>query len=73
MKQSWKDRATDLNSRLVPGLLAEFPHIQLSGNVKDMVIKALHSDFTSFSTTMHRSINREPRIDVNIHKVICCF
>ena len=35
-----------------------------------MVIKALHSDFSLLSTTMHWSINREPRIDVNIHKVI---
>jgi len=53
MKQSWKDRATNLNSHLVPGLLAAFPHVQLPGILEDMVIKALYSDFSSFSTTMH--------------------
>ena len=73
MKQSWKDRATNLNSRPVPGLRAEFPHVRLPGNLEDMVTKALRSDFSSLSTTMHRSINREPRINVNIHKVIKKF
>ena len=73
MKQSWKDRATELNNRPVSGLLAEFPHVRLPGNLEDMVIKALYSDFTTLSITMHRSINREPRIDVNIHKVIKFF
>ena len=62
IRQSWKDRATDLNNRPVPGLLAEFPHVWLPGNLENMVTKALHSDFSLLSTTMHRSINREPRI-----------
>ena len=53
MKQSWKDRATDLNNRPVPGLLAEFPHVRLSGNLENMVTDALHSDFSLLSTTMH--------------------
>ena len=70
MKESWKDRATDLNSCPVPGLLAEFPHVRLPGNLEDMVIEALCSDFTSLSTIIHRFIDREPRIDENIHKVI---
>ena len=73
MKQCWKDRSTNLNSRPVPGVLAEFPHLRLPGNLEDMVSKALCSDFTSLSITIHRSINREPRIDVNIHKVIKFF
>ena len=73
MKQSWKDRATKLNNRPVPGLLAEFPHVRLPGNLEDMVIKALRSDSTTLSTTIHRSINRESRHDVNIHKVIKFF
>ena len=38
-----------------------------------MVIETLRSDFRSLSTTMYQSINREPRIDVNIHKVIKFF
>ena len=37
------------------------------------MIEALRSDFTKLSTTMHQSINREPRHDVNIHKVIKFF
>ena len=41
MKQSWKDRATELNNRPLPGLLAEFPHVRLPGNLEDMVIEAL--------------------------------
>ena len=73
MKQSWKDRATKLNNRPVLGLLTEFPHVRLPGNLEDMVIEALRSDFTKLSTTMHRSINRELRIDVNIHKFIKFF
>jgi len=70
MKQSWKDRATELNNCPIPGLLAEFPHVRLPGNLKDMVVKALRSDFTKLSKIMHRYINREPRHDVTIHKVI---
>ena len=53
MKQSWKDRATELNNRPLPGLLAEFPHVRLPGNLEDMVIEALRSDFTTLSTTMY--------------------
>ena len=34
MKQSWKDRATALNNRPVPGLLVEFPYIRLPGNLE---------------------------------------
>ena len=52
MKQSWKDRATDFNRHPVPGLLAAFPHVQLPGKLEDIVINALHSDFSVFSTTM---------------------
>ena len=37
------------------------------------MIKALHSDFSVVSTTMHQSINGEPRINVNIHKFIHCL
>ena len=73
MKLSWKDRATNLNSCPVPGLLSEFPHVQLPSNLEDMAIEALCSDFSSLSTTMHQSINREPRTNVNIHKVIKFF
>ena len=63
MKQSWKDRATDLNRRPVPGLLAAFPHVQLPGNLEDMVINVLYGDSSVFSTTMHWSINREQRTE----------
>mmetsp|Transcript_28161 Transcript_28161/g.32383 ORF Transcript_28161/g.32383 Transcript_28161/m.32383 type:complete len:145 (-) Transcript_28161:329-763(-) len=70
MKQSWKDRATELNNCLVPGLLVEFPHVRLPGNLENMVVEALCSDFTKLSRIMHQSINRETRHDVNIHKVI---
>ena len=73
MKQSWKYRATKLNNRPVPGLLVEFPHVRLPGNLENMVIEALRSDFTKLSKIIHRSINREPRHDVNIHKVIKFF
>ena len=73
MKQSWKDRAIALNDRPVPGLLVEFPHIRLPGNLENMVVEALRSDFTKLSKIMHRSINRDPRHDVNINKDITMF
>jgi len=70
IKQSWKYRAIKLNNCPVPGLLVEFPHVRLPGNLENMVIEALRSDFTKLSKIMHRYINREPRHDVTIHKVI---
>ena len=48
MKQSWKDRATNLNSRPVPGLLAKFPHVRLLGNLEDIVTEVLRSDLVHY-------------------------
>jgi len=48
MKQSWKDKATNLDRRPVPGLLAAFQHVQLPGKLEDMVINALHTILVYF-------------------------
>ena len=73
MKQSWKDRAVALNNRPVPGLLADFPRVRLPGNLEDMVVEALRSDFTKLIKIMHRSIITDARDDVNVNKDIKYF
>ena len=65
--------ATELNNCPVPGLLVEFLHVRLPGNLENMVVEALRSDFTKLTKIMHRSINRDPRHDVNINKDITIF
>ena len=73
MQQSWKDRATELNNRPVPGLLVDFQHVRLPGNLEDMVVKALRSDFIKLTKIIHRSINTDPRDDENVNKDIKYF
>ena len=49
------------------------PHVRLPGNLENMVVEALRSNFTKLTKIMHRSINRDPRHDVNINKEIRFF
>ena len=70
MVTNWERQAAYLNSRLVPGLLSIFPHVNLPGDLETMVIIALHVDRRLLCTRIHSPINRVPQIDININKVV---